>query len=148
MRKWFQNCNFKLVLRIDILSISCEIALRRMPQNPFDDTSTLVQVMDWCRLATSHYLIQCWPKFMLPYGITRPQWVNYSMAVPQIHIRLHCRQSWHDANFVVTGAPKVVVMTTYGAPQWHLYPGGSYDLNDLTRRSGHLKWSPHVVPVL
>ena len=38
------------------------------------DNSTLVQVMSWCRLATSHYLSQCWPWSMLPYGITNPLW--------------------------------------------------------------------------
>ena len=32
--------------------------------------------MAWCRQATSHYLSQCWPRSMSPYGITRPQWVN------------------------------------------------------------------------
>ena len=41
-----------------------------------DDKSTMVQVMAWCRQATSHYLSQCWPRFMAPYGVTRPQWVN------------------------------------------------------------------------
>ena len=40
-----------------------------------DNQSTLVQVMAWCLLATSHYLGQCWPRFMSPYGVTRPQWV-------------------------------------------------------------------------
>ena len=24
----------------------------------------------------THYLNQCWPRSMMPYGITRPQWVN------------------------------------------------------------------------
>ena len=32
--------------------------------------------MAWCHQATSHYLNQCWPRSMSPYGITRPQWVN------------------------------------------------------------------------
>ena len=41
-----------------------------------DDKSPLVQVMAWCRQATSHYLSQWWPRFMLPYGVSRPQWVN------------------------------------------------------------------------
>ena len=41
-----------------------------------DDQSTLVQVMAWCRQATSHYLSQCWPRSLSPYGVTRPQWVN------------------------------------------------------------------------
>ena len=39
-----------------------------MPQNPFHDKSLLVQVMAWCRQATSHYLIQCWPRFMASPG--------------------------------------------------------------------------------
>ena len=32
--------------------------------------------MAWCHQATSHYLSQCWPRSMSPYGITRPQWVK------------------------------------------------------------------------
>ena len=32
--------------------------------------------MAWCHQATSHYLNQCWPWSMLPYGVTRPQWVK------------------------------------------------------------------------
>ena len=56
--------------------ISCEIPLSWISLNLTDDKSTLVQVMAWCRQATSHYLNQCWPKSMSPYGITRPQWVN------------------------------------------------------------------------
>ena len=47
-----------------------------MPQNVTDDKSTLVQVMAWCRQATSHYLNQCWLISPMPYGVTRPQWVN------------------------------------------------------------------------
>ena len=42
------------------------------------DKSTLVQVMAWCRQATSHYLSQCWPRSLSPYGLTRPQWANSS----------------------------------------------------------------------
>ena len=80
-RSW---CNFKLVIfklmsRVDtfcILSTSCEIALRWMPQDFADDKSTLVQVMAWCRQATSHYLDQCWPRSISPYGVARPRWVK------------------------------------------------------------------------
>ena len=39
-------------------------------------SKTLLQVMTWCRRATSHYLIQYWPRSMSPHGVTRPQWVN------------------------------------------------------------------------
>ena len=41
--------------------------------------STLVQVMAWCRQATSHYLSQCCPRSQSPYGVTRPQWVNFGL---------------------------------------------------------------------
>ena len=42
-----------------------------------DDKSTLVQVMAWCRQATSHYMSQCWPRSLSPYGVAKPQWVKY-----------------------------------------------------------------------
>ena len=32
--------------------------------------------MAWSHQATSHYLIPCWPRFILPSGFTRPQWVK------------------------------------------------------------------------
>ena len=34
------------------------------------DLSTLAQVMAWCRQATSHYLSQCWPRSISPYGVS------------------------------------------------------------------------------
>ena len=49
-----------------------EIELRWMPQNTFDDKSTLVLVMACCRRATSHYLSQCRPRPKSTYGVTRP----------------------------------------------------------------------------
>ena len=47
-----------------------------MPLDLTDDKSTLVQVMAWCRQAAIHYLSQCWPRSVSPYGIIRPQWVK------------------------------------------------------------------------
>ena len=46
-----------------------------MPRDLIHDKSILVQVMAWCLQATSHYLSQCYPSYMSPYGVTRPQWV-------------------------------------------------------------------------
>ena len=79
LKNIFQNVFFKLISWIDTLSNSCETALRSMPQNPSDDKSTLVQVMAWCRQAASHYLSQCCPRSLSPYGVTRPQWVKTAM---------------------------------------------------------------------
>ena len=63
----------KRILVIDGWGISCDTALIWMSLNCTDDQSKLVQVMAWCRQATSHYLSQCWPSSMSPYGVTRPQ---------------------------------------------------------------------------
>ena len=62
---------------IDGWGISCVFALLWLSLDFTDDQPTLVQVMAWCRQATSHYLSQCWPRSMSPNGVTRPQWVNY-----------------------------------------------------------------------
>ena len=74
----FRYVIFKGILVTDSCGISCEIALIWMSLNLTDDQSTLVQVMAWCRQATSHYLSQCWPRSQSPYGVTRPQWLKYN----------------------------------------------------------------------
>ena len=73
---------FKQILVIDGWGISSEIALIWMTLDFADDQSTLVQVMTWCRQATSHSLSQCWPISMSPNGVTRPQWVNSLIKLP------------------------------------------------------------------
>ena len=72
----FRKVIFQLILVIDGWNISCKIVLKWMPMDLTDGKSTLVQVMAWCHQATSHYLSQCWPKSLSPYGVIRPQWVN------------------------------------------------------------------------
>ena len=78
------RCNFQAILVIDGWGISCEITLRWMSLNLTDDKSTLVQVMAWCRQATSHYLSQCWPRSLSPYDVIRPQWVKISHCVESV----------------------------------------------------------------
>ena len=52
--------------------------------------------MAWCHLAPSHYLSQCWPRSMLPYGGTRPQWVNDRCRY------LHCSYPQRYHNLVIS----------------------------------------------
>ena len=33
-------------------------------------------IIDKCLVVLSHYLNRCWPPYLSPYGVTRPQWVN------------------------------------------------------------------------
>ena len=80
-RPWRCDNHFKSVIfehMLRIMSISCENVLKWMPQNTFDDNSTLVQVMIWYREATKHYMSQCWPRSMLLCDITRPHRVDYA----------------------------------------------------------------------
>ena len=91
------------------------LALRWMPRDRTDDKSILIQVMTWCRQATSHYLSQCWPSSVSPYGDTRPKWgkwfyasrVFYLMIVLCLHRRypwfmwsLWVKMQWTD--FIIT----------------------------------------------
>ena len=76
----FKYVIFKRILVIDGWCISSEIALIRMSFDLTDDKSTLVHVMAWCRQAASHYLNQCWPRSISPYGVDGPQWVNLKLV--------------------------------------------------------------------
>ena len=58
--------------------IFCEIALRWMQLHLSDDKSTLVQVMAWCRQATSQYLNQCWPRSLPPFSATSHNELRYA----------------------------------------------------------------------
>ena len=88
----FRLVIFKLILVNGGWGICYQIALTWMPLDLADDMSTLVQVMAWCRQATSHYLSQCWPRSMPPNGVTRPQWVKHNHELPNqymLHISQH-----------------------------------------------------------
>ena len=92
----FKTAIFNLVLLIGIFTSSNDNALRWMPWDLTDDKSTLVQVMAWCRQATSHYLSQCWPSSMSPYGVTRPQWVNPDLWCHTASLSLRLTRHFHS----------------------------------------------------
>ena len=118
---------FKLILVMDGWGISCEIVLTWTPQNLTDDKWTLVQVMAWCCQATSHYLSQCWPRSLWPYGVTRPQWVNACLMSFDI---LWCicgdykHSIWSTLCWSISCALMFLFMTWWGIPNnfcwWNL----------------------------
>ena len=87
------------------LSTPCEIALRWMPLDSFDDESTFVQVNAWLQKATSHYLSQCWSRSMTWYGVSRPQWViNFSAWAKELPVPQSCTEpSNYDCKWQTTG---------------------------------------------
>ena len=97
------------------LSIFYEIALRWMPQGLTDDQSTIVQVMAWCRQATSHYMKQRWPRSMSSYGVSRPQWVNSPFQWDWEYCR-----GFHDST-----VPQSHPSTPWGSPSWPTLDGSS-----------------------
>ena len=72
----FKMIILKLILQICRMGNQCEIALRQMPYNLTNEKPILVQVMACCLTATSHYMSQCWHKYMSPFGVTMPQHFN------------------------------------------------------------------------
>ena len=74
---------FNHIIKNSNLGTCCEIVQQWVPQKltNVNEMLTLVQLMAWCHQATSHYLSQCWPRSMLPYGVARPQWANPCSAV-------------------------------------------------------------------
>ena len=79
-----------------------------MPQDLTDDKSTLVQVMAWCRQATSHYPNQCWPRSPTPYVVTKPQWVNITKqntAKPSAYFMGHiCTYLLAPSHYIIDGS--------------------------------------------
>ena len=122
---------------IDDWGISCKIALRWMPLNLTDDNSTLVQVMAWCRQATSHYLSQCWPRFMSPYSVTMPQWVN-----------VHTWCCWHSTEFVPRSNSTMPKLTLHRASlpsaRGHMAPGYLHPRPVWATALWHVSLSPYI----
>ena len=72
----FKSVILKIIIQNSSLGTYHGITLEWMPENLIKEKLTLVQVMAWCHQATSYYLSQCWPSYILPRGITGPWWVN------------------------------------------------------------------------
>ena len=108
---------FKQILLIDGWGISCEIGLIWMSLDFTDDQSTLVQVMAWCCQASSHYLSQCWPRSLSPYGVTRPERVNLSVK-------------WASNGSFINS-----IMITYATPLVNFNPIYSYP------ELGNIEWN-------
>ena len=115
--------------------ISREIAPWWLSLDLTDDKSTLVEVLAWCRQATSHYLDQCWPRSMSPYGITRPQSVNYWTYKSSYHC-----WSWHIS-------VSWMCIWFYGAKGYIIYELQLCQ-NNATRMLSFQHKFHHITPVL
>ena len=131
-RRNFRKVIFQLVLVIDGWRISCKTVLKWMPMDLTDGKPTLVQVMAWCRQATSHNLSQCWPRSLSPYGVIRPQWFNMANLV---HQRLAKKTTLFRNicfNQTYTVSNRINIMSDYA-----LFPGAPFiNMNKLQSQHG------------
>ena len=79
---------------VDSWGINCEIALRWMFLDLTDDKLTLAKIMAWFHQATRHYMNQCWLRYLMPYGVTRPQWVKTDklLCFLILNVLNHCKK--------------------------------------------------------
>ena len=68
---------FKRILLNENARIPIEISLICVFKGSIDNKPALVQVMAWHRIATSHYLNQCWPDTLTHICGTSGRWFNY-----------------------------------------------------------------------
>ena len=52
---------------------------------------SLVQVMAWCLRAPSHYLSQCWLRFVSHFGVTRLQTQHKNLCIRYLNVMI-----WHQ----------------------------------------------------
>ena len=71
---------FNLFIQNSSSGIRRAVARRRILENPTNEKSALVQVMAWCRQATSHYLDQYWPRSMSPHGVPDHKMLNLMIS--------------------------------------------------------------------
>ena len=114
----FRYLILQIISVIDGWGISFELALRWMSLDLNDDKSTLVQVMAWCRQATSRYLSQCWPRSLSPYDVTGPQWVNPCCAEISWGNSYECIFEFFN-NFSSLKYLKSFLMEDINLPIWH-----------------------------
>ena len=84
-RKCGSNCIFKFIYQIHFadwqLGQSQWNLCKMHTVEPTGDKPILVQAMPCCRQTTSHYMSQCPPIFIAPYGVIRTQWVKARRSV-------------------------------------------------------------------
>ena len=90
------NVVFKCICNICVKSV-CFNALGWIIVGFIYVKSAVVRVMVWDRQDTSHYLNQCWPRSMMPFGVTRLQWGIIISTMPgSTNPYVMAFEAWHE----------------------------------------------------
>ena len=72
--------------------------------------------MAWCLQAKSHYLIQCWPKTVSPYGVTLPQLGEVYLLSSAVRFMYHVMPCYTFRSLRLYGfRPRIRLAQKYGA---------------------------------
>ena len=94
-----------------IVCVLIKISLKFACKGPVDNKSSLVQGMACCRVATSHYLNQWWPRSLTPYGVNKPEWVKQGECLsPFILSILSVMWSWQQRYHLIIKAYIIPMM--------------------------------------
>ena len=75
-RRWFETPVRSLWRHWNAIWFADCYLQNSLPRDINDDKTLLFMIMAWCRQAPTHYLSQCWPTCITPYGVTGPHWLN------------------------------------------------------------------------
>ena len=62
-------------------TLSIELVRGEWLRSPWMISQHFFQVMACCCQSTSNYMSQCWPRPMLPFGVTRVQWIKWTELI-------------------------------------------------------------------
>ena len=108
----------------EFMSASCEVALRWMPQNTFDDDkSTQTHEEAWCHQATSNYLGKCWPRSMSIYMVSSGHDELISTKCPLLACctSILCLAYWYLHSFdhtLITQTSEITVVAFLFVPNY------------------------------
>ena len=96
--------------------------------------------MAWCRQAASHYLSQCCPRSLSPYGVTRPQWVKccvWYQIVMQMWISRIPGHSNHFLFFMISRSQRLV-FEPLRAPRMSAVVHNNCNVTDFVRQTSSI----------
>ena len=106
-----------------------------------DGKSTMVQVMAWCRQATSHYLSQCWPRSVSPYQVISSGYNEFKrythLCISNLQVGLDCFQN---------GQPRCVFFIFWSRCE-QVEQNGKEILAKLCKLSTILIWRGNKMPL-
>ena len=75
------NNSFKCIFLNENVLISINISLKFVPKGPINNNPALVQLMTWCRPDDKPLSEPMMIDLLTHICVTRPQWVNYDLAI-------------------------------------------------------------------